>query len=220
MNGTRRSLIVSFAIVAAVVAIGLSSGQSVSAEGQRGRDQGQDQSSDPVTIVNKATNPIPVSGAVTVTGTSNVTLSNNTRATPLFVQSVDPLAPTPYQETVHGTCGVNFCDFDFSLPPAGQRLVLQHASAGLIVAPGSQIDLEVLVFPANADLNSIKRVALQSTVQFHANVIGNNDKRVTNEPILLYVDPTDRLLTAHVSYSGPLTGFDQYVTLAGYLVSQ
>lgn len=164
------------------------------------------------TIVNPPSAPIPVTGAVTVSG--------NTPTTPVFVQSVGQPAQTPFQQTIHGNCGVNFCTFTFSRPAAGQRLVLQHISASLIAAPGGMVDVEASVSPTNPTFDNIKRVAVNARFQFRAGIIGNNDLYVTNEPILLYVDPTDLTLKVDAFFSSALPSLDQYVTLSGYLVSQ
>jgi hypothetical protein len=212
-----RPLVAPFAAAAIVLATALVSSQSISAQTLQ---TSQAQGSAPVTIVNQNTNAVPVAGVVTVSGTSNVTVSNNTASTPLFVQAVGEPAQAPYQETIHGQCGVNFCDFDFTRPPAGQRLVLQHISASMIVAPGDKVDVEVEVFPASPTFENIKRMSVHAALQFRADTTSNQDKLVTNEPILLYVDPTDKLLTVHVSYASKVPLFDQYVTLSGYLVAQ
>jgi hypothetical protein len=171
-------------------------------------------------VVNPPSAPIPVTGAVTVSGTSTVTLGNNTPTTPVFVQSVGQPVQTPYQETIHGSCGVNFCTFTFTRPAAGQRLVVQHISASVIAAQGGMVDVEVSVVPPNPTFANIKRVSVNARLQFRAGIIGNNDLFVTNEPILLYVDPSDLTLKADVSFSGNAASLDQYVTLSGYLVSQ
>lgn len=82
------------------------------------------------------------------------------------------------------------------------------------------VDVEVSVVPPNPTFANIKRVAVNARLQFHAGIIGNNDLFVTNEPVLLYVDPSDLTLKADVFFSGPAASLDQYVTLSGYLVSQ
>jgi hypothetical protein len=91
-------LVAPFALVVPIVAIALCISSPVSAQGQGNGPQNPP--SAPVTVVNTGANPVPVSGAVTVSGTSSVTLSNNTATTPVFVQSVGQSAQTPFQTTL------------------------------------------------------------------------------------------------------------------------
>ena len=87
------SLIAPFALVVPIVAIALGITSPVSAQGNPpGQPNGPQ-----VTVINTDANPVPVSGVVTVSGTSSVTLSNNTESTPVFVQSVGQPAQTPFQ---------------------------------------------------------------------------------------------------------------------------
>jgi hypothetical protein len=78
-----------------VIALGISS--PVSAQGNSPQNPPGQPNGPQVTVVNTPANPVPVSGAVTVSGTSSVTLSNNTETTPVFVQSVGQPAQTPFQ---------------------------------------------------------------------------------------------------------------------------
>jgi len=86
-----------FALVVPILAIALGISSPVSAQGNTPKNPPGQPNGPDVTVVNTAANPVPVTGAVTVNGTSSVTLSNNTETTPLFVQSVGQPVQTPFQ---------------------------------------------------------------------------------------------------------------------------
>ncbi len=81
-----------------------------------------------VKVVNSATEPVPVTGAVSVNGA---------------VQVSSP-ATQPYQETIHfnqgpTTCTQFVCDVDFPAVPAGKRLVVTFVSARYGLSPGGTL---------------------------------------------------------------------------------
>ena len=90
-------LVAPFALVVPIVAIALGISSPVSAQGNSPQNPPGQPNGPQVTVVNTGANPVPVSGVVTVSGTSNVTLSNNTATTPVFVQTVGQPAQTPFQ---------------------------------------------------------------------------------------------------------------------------
>lgn len=90
-----------FALVVPIIAIALGISSPVSAQGTSPKTPPSQPNGPQVTVVNTDANPVPVSGAVTVSGTSTVTLSNNTETTPVFVQSVGQPAQTPFQERIN-----------------------------------------------------------------------------------------------------------------------
>ena len=93
----------------------------------------------PVTVVNTTANPVPVSGVVSVSGTStvnaqqsgswNVGISGNSAANPFLVRDVDQASRKPYAQTIKMTFNSSdravLGNFDV---PAGKRLVIESFS--------------------------------------------------------------------------------------------
>lgn len=83
----------------------------------------------PVTVVNTTANPVPVAGTVSVGGTANVRITDNSATNPLQVHDVDNAPRTPYAQTKKLT--FNSADravlgnFDV---PTGKRLVIESFS--------------------------------------------------------------------------------------------
>jgi hypothetical protein len=108
--------------------------------------------STPVQVMNTSANPVPVNGSITVTGTSNVNVTNTTLpvtgsvnasqsgtwnvgivGTPTVKVANDPSAQTPYSNHANGSnCGddaSNQC-----VVPAGKRLVIEHISGTFVAS--------------------------------------------------------------------------------------
>ncbi len=119
-----------------------------------------------VTVVNGTSNPVPtasqgtttVAGAVSITGTPTVTVTNlpatqavsvnnfpatqsvnvaNGAAAPVQVADVERMARIPYMSSVFVNCtaGSSACFFNFASPPAGTRLVAENLSGYFQIAP-------------------------------------------------------------------------------------
>ena len=83
----------------------------------------------PVTVVNTTANPVPVAGTVNLSGTANVSISDNSAAHPLQVHDVDHAPKTPYAQTKR----LSFNPSDRAIlgnfdVPAGKRLVIESFS--------------------------------------------------------------------------------------------
>ena len=83
----------------------------------------------PVTVVNTTANPVPVAGTVNLSGTANVSISDNSAAHPLQVHDVDHAPRTPYAQTKR----LSFNPSDRAIlgnfdVPAGKRLVIESFS--------------------------------------------------------------------------------------------
>ena len=187
----------------------------------------------PVTIMNTATNAVPVTGSVSATvsgtvgvnnfpATQNVNITNT--AAPLLVKSVDEPGRAPYQQTVqipeaNSGCVQGFCDSTFTFPavPANKRLVIQYVSADLLLSsggvtggatlgptgPGNPLPLGGHVLP----------LTLQSSFQ------GVNSW-MTSQQVTFYVDPLQQPTIDILSDSGhTLVSGAINATITGYLVS-
>jgi hypothetical protein len=175
----------------------------------------------PVTIVGPL--PVPVSGAMTVSGAIaaaqsgawNVGIAGNSAANPLNVKNVDERGRNPFQErficfTGPGNSGR--CTAVGNAVPPNKRLVIEHVSAALITDTGKGIEETEI---GNSINGSAEQFLFSRLENF--NIPGARDTYYVNEHVLLYVEsgqqPYFRAKTATFS------SISVNAYISGYLVN-
>jgi hypothetical protein len=176
----------------------------------------------PVTVVNTAANPVPITGSTTVSGSVAATQSGtwavqvvNPATTPIQTTSVDKDGRIPYQMMRGGSscANDNHCAIFFPPVPANHRLVVRHLSgfmvfgfpSGSISAPGF---LVTLAYGADSSHGS---------TGFIAPTIPHVNLTTFDQAVLFYVDGGNGpvvFLDAFAASFGPTTD----ITLIGELV--
>jgi hypothetical protein len=172
----------------------------------------------PVTIVGPL--PVPVSGAMTVSGAIaasqsgawNVGIAGNSAANPLNVKNVDERGRNPYQERLTcftGPGNAGRCTAVGSAVPPNKRLVIEHVSAALVTDTGKGIEETEI---GNSSLEQFLFSRLENF-----NIPGARDTYYVNEQVLLYVEsgqqPYFRAKTATFS------SISVTASISGYLVN-
>lgn len=156
--------------------------------------------------------PLPVAGTTSVAGEVQV---RNTAGTPLYVVNA-AAAQTPYQErrsfSFAGFCGFNTCKVQFSMVPAGKRLVITHVSGALYLLDGARVGRIYLSESTVGDTVRV-HVPTQSEGIDHDGI----ESRQFSENTLLYVEAGNQPEITFQTSKNPGPPF-QEVTLAGYYV--
>ena len=143
----------------------------------------------PVELVSPV--PLPVSGEVTVSGSVTVANSPTVQAAQSGVWSVrnlDERGRTPYQayeSSTFSSCGTFHCTLVFPAVPAGKRLVIEHASGGVNIAPGTVITGVILSTAFGERLVSIPTV-FQGTA---TTSLGTQDWHQFGATVVAYAEP-------------------------------
>ena len=199
-------LVAEFALVVPILAIALCISSPVSAQGNGPQNPPGQPNGPQVTVVNTGANPVPVSGAVTVSGTSSVTLSNNTATTPVFVQSVGQPAQTPFQTSLtFGTALTVASDKQLTI-----EFVTANCSLDNTLLTSTEIDLTTTVGGNTVGHNFSPKFSRN----FNSGTGINRTFFTSTDLTRLYADPGTT-----VSFS-IIQGFNCNVTLSGYAVTK
>jgi hypothetical protein len=177
----------------------------------------------PVTVVNTTANPVPVAGTVNVSGTANVTISDNSPTNPLHVRDVDNAPRTAFAQTkkltFNGPDRAVLGNFDV---PAGKRLVIESFSVfGKLPSGNELVASSINAFQGNEQFGT----------QHYAPVFTGNTEE-TFEPGVFIVSSgnihleavagagtvTVRLERDHIIGLSTIPPFSFDVSITGYLV--
>ncbi len=134
----------------------------------------------------------------------------NTSAAPVIGVDAEKLARIPYQSSQYSnTCsGLNGCGLQFTSPPPGYRLVIQHVSGFFWQAPGTTL-------PASFYLNSNLKMVLAAPSQIVQSTNGGVVFSMVNQDALVYFDAGS--LIYGFAEGNWLSGQPVSVVLSGYL---
>ena len=188
-----------------------------------------------VQVINTAAQAVPVTGNVnaTVSGTPTVNVGNaptvnignaptvNVGSMPAVtinppsltvVSNMDDPGRNPYQSVATtSSCTGTTCVLNFGSVPAGHRLVLLHASAGLDFSSTSTTTPALVFVNIGTD-------PLNAVTHFPVTDI-NGNAGVFDKQILLYIDGSQTVqLAIFLSGGNFVSGQFQNATLFGYLV--
>jgi hypothetical protein len=150
-------------------------------------------------------------GSVAISNTPTVTLSNTT-TNPVPALDVERAARLPYQSfyDMNVCSGIVPCGFTFASVPSGYRLVVQHISGAIYLTSGTT---------AAPTLSLANKGDNKGSWEF-AGKLGSTYAGAVyaaiNEDVQAYFDPTDPQPQA-ILLGNLASGFDQTVTLSGYL---
>jgi hypothetical protein len=172
----------------------------------------------PVTIVGPL--PVPVSGAMTVSGAIaasqsgawNVGIAGNSAANPLNVKNVDERGRNPYQarltcSTVAGNAGR--CTALGNAVPPNKRLVIEHVSAALVTDTGKGIE------ETEIGNESFQQFLFSRLENF--NIPGARDTYYVNEQVLLYLESGQQLYFR--AKTATFSAISVTANITGYLVN-
>ena len=170
---------------------------------------GQQRGSAPVTVVNGADQPVPVTGAVTATLSNPLTATvSNSSLTPLFVRDVGP--SQPFQRSFQFVEDTLAC----VAVPANKRMVIE-----LVTLNFRGHDSETFIGMSLRTTVAAQAVAHALSLQRYPNTnIGNDESFLVATHVLrAYADPgTSACIVRTTLVNGPVDPGE--VTLAGHLL--
>jgi hypothetical protein len=190
----------------------------------------QNPPSAPVTVVNTAANPVPVSGSITVTGTSNVNVTN---ASIPVTGSVNASQSGTWNVGITGTPSVSISGpvsvipapvapvqtdiaSDCYLVPANQRLVIEFVSA-ILNAPSDDARFVFLISTSLANHSVGHTVPVQKTTIVNSGGTAQANVYTGALPLRAYADGGTSVCPAFdFIENGPI--FEERVVISGYLV--
>lgn len=170
-----------------------------------------------VEVTNSAANPVPVTGAVAVDGPVEVTGAvdvNSTDAQPVIVRDVSADSPRiPYQETVTVPWTTAAVTLLFSDVPPGMRLVVEHISASLFMAPSRELG-------SFGVTTQVEGVSATHTIAIpeSAPAFAGSTTYSGGQSLRLYSDQRLSVRVAKVPSSTVLAASSASVTVSGYFV--
>lgn len=149
-------------------------------------------------------------GSIAISNTPTVNLSTTTN--PVLALDVERVVRLPYQSfyDMNLYSGIIPCGFSFASVPPGYRLVVQHLSGAIYLASGTT-EAPTLVLRNTGNIKGFWEFAGKLGTTYSGAVFA-----AVNEDVQAYFDTTDSV--PQVILLGNLaSGFDQTVTLTGYL---
>ena len=127
-----------------------------------------------------------------------------------LIKNVDEPGRNPYTFEIQCAVSATSCFLTAPLVPANKRLVIEHISGSIDVAPGSKISDMAIVAALSPTILRRARLFPQ-----YALTIFGKDRYVVNDPVLVYIDAADK---PGIAISATLPVIEGSLTLSGYLV--